>query len=147
MKWLLVLVFSSFLNSVYCQEWNINLENAESKAKSEHKNILLVFSGSDWCAPCIKLDKNIWQTDIFKQTAIENWILVKADFPKSRKNALPKEIEQQNAILAEKYNPEGFFPLVVILDADGKVLGKTGFENISAEAYTSKLKSLTKSGI
>ena len=147
MKWLLVLVFSSFLNSVYCQEWNTNLENAESKAKSEHKNILLVFSGSDWCAPCIKLDKNIWQTDIFKQTAIENWILVKADFPKSRKNALPKEIEQQNAILAEKYNPEGFFPLVVILDADGKVLGKTGFENISAEAYTSKLKSLTKSGI
>jgi L-amino acid N-acyltransferase YncA len=37
--------------------------------------------------------------------------------------------------LAEKYNKNGSFPLVVLLDKSGKVIGMTGFKNVSAMEY------------
>lgn len=42
------------------QNWQTNFEEAKVLAQKENKNIVLVFSGSDWCAPCMKLEKNIW---------------------------------------------------------------------------------------
>ena len=55
-------------------------------AQTQDKNIIIVFSGSDWCAPCIKLDKNIWQSEAFKKEANEEWILVKANFHRKKAN-------------------------------------------------------------
>ena len=55
---------------------------AKKEASEQNKKVLLVFSGSDWCGPCIKLDKNVWQSDAFKAESKKNWILIKADFPK-----------------------------------------------------------------
>lgn len=116
---------------------------AEAKiiATKENKPVILVFSGSDWCAPCIKLEKNIWQSEEFKKEADKNWILVKADFPKKKNNKQPEELKAQNQVLAEKYNKEGFFPLVVVLDKTGKVMGKTGYENIKPSEYIARIKS------
>lgn len=123
------------------QDWKTSLEEAKSEASKESKNIILVFSGSDWCAPCIKLEKSIWQSEEFKNASDENWILVKADFPKKKANALLEEQQKENNKLAEKYNPEGSFPKVVILNYEGKVLGIMGYEKITPEQYVSKLKS------
>ena len=41
-------------------------------ASKESKPIILVFQGSDWCAPCIKLDREILSSDTFKKYANEN---------------------------------------------------------------------------
>ena len=60
-----LMVFTSFLG--YSQNWKTNFEEAKTQAMNENKNILLVFSGSDWCAPCIKLDKTVWQSEEFKK--------------------------------------------------------------------------------
>lgn len=128
----------------YCQNWITNIDEAKALAQKENKNIVLVFSGSDWCAPCIKLDKNIWATDTFKQEAASNWILLKADFPKKKANALPEEQQKQNAALSDKYNREGNFPLVVVIDGNGKTLGKTGYKNISPAEYIALLHSFEK---
>ena len=46
--------------------------------------------------------------------------------------------------LAEKYNLEGSFPLVVILDKNGKVLGKMGFKNVSPEEYIKMIHAFEK---
>ena len=119
----------------YSQEWKNNLEAAKIEAATLNKKILLVFSGSDWCAPCIKLDKNVWKSVEFKTESEKSWILIKADFPKKKANFLSPELTANNAKLAEKYNVEGNFPLVVLLDKTGKVLGEKGFLNISAEEY------------
>ena len=115
-----------------------------NKAKSEHKKVLLYFSGSDWCAPCIKLDKNIWQSDAFKKEAAQDWIIVRADFPRKKANQLPKDQTEHNRKLAEKFNLEGSFPLVVILDKNGKVLGKMGFKNVSPEEYIKMIHAFEK---
>jgi thioredoxin-related protein len=129
---------------VSAQDWKTSFDDAKTEAAKDAKNIILVFSGSDWCAPCIKLDRSIWQSDAFKNASSENWILLKADFPKKKANALSEEQTKINQELAEKYNPEGSFPKVVILDDEGKVLGIMGFEKITAEEYIVKLKSYTK---
>ena len=36
-----------------------SLSDLSEQAKVEQKNILIVFSGSDWCAPCIRLKTNV----------------------------------------------------------------------------------------
>lgn len=139
--YLFLLLISTF---TYAQHWETNFEDSKKKATAENKNIVLVFSGSDWCAPCIKLDKTIWSTEEFKTEADKNWILVKADFPKKKSGALSETLKKQNNSLAEQYNKEGHFPLVVVLDKNGKVLGKTGYKNITPTAYIELLHSLEK---
>ena len=128
----------------FAQHWSTSIEEAKDKATAENKTIVLVFSGSDWCAPCIKLDKNVWQSEEFKAYAAEKLVLVRADFPKKKGNALPEDIKNENSALAEKYNKDGFFPLVVVLDKTGKVITKKGYENQSATKYISELQAIIK---
>jgi len=127
--------------TLFSQNWNLNLDNAKSLASQENKNIVLVFSGSDWCAPCIKLEKNIWESPEFQKAAKNDWVLLKADFPRKKANRLSKEQTNENEMLAEKYNPNGYFPLVVIMDASGKVLGTTAYKDFSPSEYIKHLQS------
>ncbi|MCF8239213.1 MAG: thioredoxin family protein [Saprospiraceae bacterium] len=135
----------ALLVTTYCsgsaQNWLTNLDAAKTLAKETKRPIILVFQGSDWCAPCIKLDREIWQSEAFKAQAKTHYILLKADFPKRKKNALSEEQSAHNAILAETYNQQGIFPFVVILDADGQVLGQTGYQKTTPSDYIAKLDS------
>ena len=139
MKKLILLLLIAFTGSAFAQNWQLNFDDAKTLASKENKNIILVFSGSDWCAPCIKLDKTIWQSEEFKSEAASKWIVVRADFPKKKQNALPEAQQKQSDSLAEKYNRDGNFPLVVVLDANGKVLGKTGYKNVLPAEYITLL--------
>ena len=135
MRKLLLLVALSITNLIVAQDWQYNFDDAKKQASEQDKNIIIVFSGSDWCAPCIKLDRSIWQSEAFKKESDKSWIMVRADFPRKKANKLTNEQTEHNRKLAEKYNLEGSFPLVVVLDKNTKVLGKMGFKNISPEEY------------
>lgn len=135
------LILLLFTVSLTAQEWQTDLEVAKDLAKEQNKEILLVFQGSDWCAPCIKLDREIWTTDTFKEYSKEHYILVKADFPRRKKNQLENELQEKNNKLAEKYNPQGYFPLVVVMDTEGHVLGKTGYKKVTPKEYIEILNS------
>lgn len=112
-----------------------------NKAKSEHKKVLLYFSGSDWCAPCIKFKKFIVNAEEFQNFAASNLVLYNADFPRLSKNKLAKEVEKENDALAEKYNPKGLFPLILLLDSDGKILKKwEGYPTETVPKFIEKLK-------
>ncbi|MBC8767324.1 thioredoxin family protein [Arenibacter sp. BSSL-BM3] len=139
-KWTLIMALL-FTGISTAQKWESDWTAAAALAKQNHQNVLLVFSGSDWCAPCIKLDKNIWQTSEFQQYAQDHWTMLKADFPRKKANQLPDDQKKRNAQLAEKYNKKGYFPLVLILDPNGNILGQTGFKNISVKEYIALLKS------
>ncbi len=110
--------------------WHYNLDEARQLAKDQHKHILLNFSGSDWCGPCIQLRKQILDNPGFLQMADTTLVLVNADFPRSKKNQPSAQQQAQNNAMADKYNSQGKFPYTLLLDADGKVL-KTweGFPN------------------
>ncbi|WP_297090198.1 thioredoxin family protein [uncultured Draconibacterium sp.] len=126
------------------QNWQTNFQAAQNKAKTDHKPIVLVFSGSDWCAPCMKLEQEIWNSDTFKSYSDAHLVLYKADFPRKKKNQPDNEQLKKNKELAEKYNSKGFFPLVVVLDETGKVLGETGYKKMTADAYIKHLESFIK---
>lgn len=126
------------------QNWKTSYEDALSISEAENKPIVLVFAGSDWCGPCIKLERNIWQSEAFVTYSNEHYVLYKADFPRKKANQLTVDIKKQNNKLAEMYNPNGHFPLVVLLDSNEKVLGNTGYKKLSPDAYISLLNSFVK---
>ncbi|CAM3853082.1 thiol-disulfide isomerase [Flavobacterium branchiophilum] len=144
MKKIVVITFLLLGQIGISQTWKTNFEEAKKQAIAENKNILLVFSGSDWCGPCIKLDKNIWQSNEFKKEADKSWVLLKADFPKKKANQLPAEVTENNNKLAEKYNKDGNFPLVVLLDKTGKVLGMTGYQKMDAAPFLENIHKFEK---
>lgn len=118
-----------------------NFEIAKSQSKINNKPILLVFSGSDWCSWCVKLDKEVFATPEFQSWAADNVIMMIADFPSVKQ--LPPEIAEQNEKLRNTYGITGF-PTVLLLDADGKLIARTGYQRGGAENYISHLKSLIK---
>lgn len=126
---------------VSAQNWESAIDIAQAKSEKEGKNIVLTFSGSDWCIPCMKLEKNIWESPDFREYSKAHFILLRADFPKKKANALPKEQQEKNDKLAEIYNKQGLFPLVLVLDKKGKVLGSTGYKNIDPKEYIALLHS------
>lgn len=134
-----IVLLASIGFGAFAQNWTTDFEAAKEQAKRENKPIVLSFQGSDWCAPCMKLERTIWHSQEFIDHGAKHYILVKADFPRKKKNALPKEVAEANAMLAERYNQQGFFPLVVILDNAGKKLGELGYENITAQEYVAKI--------
>ncbi|WP_158850369.1 thioredoxin family protein [Algibacter sp. L1A34] len=126
------------------QDWQTDFTVAKDIASKEHKPIILVFQGSDWCGPCIKLDREIWSTDTFKKYANKNYVMLQADFPKGKKNALPEAQTKANANLAETYNKNGIFPFVVVLNVKGEVLGETSYKKTTPENYIKELNVFTK---
>ena len=126
----------------FSQNWEADYATAKEKAQAGDKRLLLVFSGSDWCVPCMKLERNIWQSEAFTMYAEKELVLYRADFPQKKKNKLPEAILNTNKALAEQYNTKGYFPLVVLLDAEGKAIGHLGYENITAEQYIKKIAAL-----
>ena len=102
--------------------WLTNMQEAKALAQREHRHILLNFSGSDWCGPCILLRKEILDAPAFSQLADTTLELVNADFPRMKKNQLSKEQQTLNDQLADQYNAKGQFPLTLLLTAEGKVL-------------------------
>ncbi|MDV6170053.1 thioredoxin family protein [Flavobacterium sp. DG1-102-2] len=127
------------------QDWNTDLGVAKKKALAENKNILLVFSGSDWCTPCIYMDKEVWPSKEFKLAADKSWVLLRADFLQKKGNPEPVNVNDMKMILAEKYNRDGFFPFFVMLDKNGKVLSKSGYEDLeTAGEYVTLFKKMAK---
>ncbi len=142
MKYILFFcVLLSTLSSISAQEWLTDLDEAVALAAKEDKKVVLVFQGSDWCGPCIKLDKNVWSTSVFKTYAASNYVMLKADFPKRKKNKLTTTQQEKNNKLAETYNPSGYFPLVVVLDKNKNALGKTGYKKVEVNEYIALLNS------
>lgn len=139
MKKTLTIAFLLVLSFTFAQQKSFT--NSIETAKSENKKVLLYFSGSDWCAPCVKFKKFIVNTPEFQTFASENLVLYNADFPRLSKNKLAKEVEKENETLADKYNSKGLFPLILLLDTEGNVVKKwEEFPKETVEEFIGKLK-------
>jgi len=99
--------------------WGDNYNAALATAAKEHKNVLLDFTGSDWCGWCIRLKKETFDQPAFKDYADKNLVLVEVDFPQGKSQS--PEVKKQNNRLQEQYQVQGF-PTLVLLDPQGKVI-------------------------
>ena len=131
----LFLLLPSFLFSF--SQWHNDLDEAKQMARKEHKHILLNFSGSDWCGPCIRMHTEMFENPVFKAMADTQLVLVNADFPRMKKNQLPQHQQKMNDAMADRYNPKGIFPCTVLLDQEGKVVREwDGLPEMGPEAFT-----------
>lgn len=141
MKLLIILFITGLFSSV---TWLGNFNEATVEAAKTHKYILVNFSGSDWCGPCIRERKEILETATFESFASDHLVLVRADFPRQKKNLLSKEQTKLNEQLADKYNPDGKFPYTLLIDEHGKVVKDwDGFPNESPEKFVEQISEFT----
>jgi thioredoxin-related protein len=125
--------------------WLTDYQAAKMEAAKSSKLVLISFSGSDWCGPCIRTRKEIFDTQTFQDFAKEKLVLVQADFPRAKKNQLSKEQIKKNEALADKYNKNGIFPLTLLVNAEGKVLIQwEGFPNESPAQFVNEIKTIEK---
>ena len=137
---LITLSFFLSLVSVHASDrWKTDFEEALVEARNQDKNILVDFTGSDWCGWCIKLDKEVFSQDAFKQFADNELVLVKIDFPRRKQQSA--EIINQNKKLYGKYDVLGF-PTILLLSPEGELLGRTGYQAGGAEAYIAHIKKI-----
>jgi thioredoxin-related protein len=142
------LLFISFIIGLFANvTWLGDFNQATAEAAKSHKLILINFSGSDWCGPCIRERKEILENDVFVNYATDHLVLVRADFPRQKKNQLSKEQIKLNEALADKYNPEGKFPYTILVDERGKVLKDwDGFPNESPEQFVAQISGAVNAG-
>src|SRR5438309_8668716 len=144
MKFLISFLFFSLMHAT--PAWLTDLDQAKLDAASRHEAILLSFSGSDWCIPCIRLHKEIFDSEAFTSYASEHLVLVNADFPRLKKNQLSKEQTAKNEAMADQYNQKGTFPLTVLLSPEGKIIKQwQGYPNETPEQFINEIKEVIES--
>lgn len=126
-------------------KWHTRMEEAQQIAAKEHRHILLNFSGSDWCGPCILLRKEVFEDPEFAAMADSGLVLVNADFPRMKKNQLTKEQQAANDRVADQYDPKGVFPLTLLLTADGNVMKRwEGNPGLKPAEFCGQVRTLIK---
>lgn len=109
-----------------------------TSAETATRPVLLVFSGSDWCQPCIRFEKQVLSDSVFLAYAAQYLEVVKADFPQKKK--LSPEQRRENEQLAEQYNPKGKFPHLVLLRPDRSVLAVLPSDAENGPAFIAQVK-------
>ncbi|MDP7009856.1 MAG: DUF4836 family protein, partial [Verrucomicrobiota bacterium] len=101
--------------------WLTSLPTALAQARRQGKLVLIDFTGSDWCPPCMMLHDKVLTQKPFLDYARQNLVLVMLDFPRGKNQTVRLANTNQN--LAKKYNVSGF-PTVILLDGNGKELAR-----------------------
>jgi thioredoxin-related protein len=124
--------------------WIENYAVAKAKAAAQKKDLLINFTGSDWCIWCVRLEKGVFSKAFFKTHAPEDFVFAKIDFPHEKKQS--KELVAQNKGLQSEFSTKygkAFqfrgFPTVYVADATGKPYGITGYKDMTPKQYVEHL--------
>ena len=118
-------VFSLPLSASQAQSlsWETDWTLAQQKAEQENKDMLLVFTGSDWCLPCQMLKKNVLLSSHFQKLVSDKFICLEIDFPKKTptppQTQAEKATQKINSELSTRYKVRGL-PSLVFAFPDGR---------------------------
>ena len=131
-KFFFVIVFLTTCGLLSAAEWSTDYAKALETAKAQNKRVLLDFTGSDWCGPCIQLKKRAFSRPEFGSYAEKNLILVEVDYPQRKKQS--PALVKQNERLAKEYGiEEKGYPTLVLLDPGGKIVRElSGYDGETA---------------
>ncbi|WP_025743467.1 thioredoxin family protein [Aquimarina pacifica] len=116
------------------QLWVQDFDTAKEIAKNDGKTILMYFTGSDWCMPCIMLKEDFFSTEKFKNYK-DSYVFIKVDIPRNTDLLTPQQ-KSHNYKLLEEYNDQKSFPLVKIMSYKGKILDElSGYSSLRDPRY------------
>ena len=140
MKQVTLLLLLLFSIGAFAQDEFLTFEDALLEAEEDDKPIMLVFSGSDWCKPCIELKKNILESESFDKVK-QKLIYMNLDFPYKKVNKLSKKQTRHNEQLADRYNKQGHFPRVVLVNSTEEVVREVSYlKGMTPEEFIELLK-------
>lgn len=113
-------------------EWEVWARDVAAEAAATGKPILMLFTGSDWCGPCIQQESRVFTTERFRKWAEENVVLWKLDFPRQTKQ--PEELEAQNKTLGSQLGIRGF-PTMVVLTPSGEAVQRFSYTGVGVDAW------------
>jgi thioredoxin-related protein len=138
--WLVAAIAACTLGFASADElWTEDFAAAKTQAGKDKKDLLMDFTGSDWCSWCVKLKEEVFNKKEFKDEAPKQFVLVELDFPQQKEQ--PENIKKQNAELNEKFAIEGF-PTIVLADSLGRPYAKTGYAPGGPVPYLKQLNEL-----
>ena len=143
---LVVMIFTLFVSTAPAGEgWLVDYEKAKAQAAKEGKDILIDFTGSDWCPPCRALKTRVFDQDEFKAEVHKNFVLLELDYPRGERAlaAQTPEIKEQNAELNTRFAIQTF-PTIMLVDAEGRPFAKTGYQKGGPENYLKHLAKLSE---
>lgn len=121
--------------------WLDDYEQAVNESKSTSKPILLLFTGTGWCAYCDKLEEEVLTTPDFARAVGNKFIFVKINYP-TPDNLSPK-LAAQHKQLQDKYDIRGF-PSVILIDSQQKQMGQTGYRSGGGQSYAQHLQKIVQ---
>ncbi len=126
--------------------WVPDFDKAVAQAKAEKKDLLVDFTGSDWCIWCKRLHDEIFSKDEFLTAAKKDYVLVALDFPNSPEVKAKVPNPQRNAELRDKYKIQGY-PTVLLMTPDGDVFGRTGYQKGGPGPFVENMAKLRAEGL
>jgi len=124
-------------------QWLTDFATAQRRAGEENKILLINFTGSDWCPPCIKLHREVFAQPQFADYARQHLVLLEVDFP--REKQLSAEQLAANEKLADRFRVNGF-PTIILLNPAGKKIGELGYLPGGAKAFLAALERVRTGG-
>jgi len=116
--------------------WSDDPQAATKLALKEKKDLLLLYTGSDWCPPCQKLEEEVFSDEDFYAEAEQHFVFVKFDF--LRKSPISEKMKMLNQEWAKKFGIDSF-PTVILVDAEMRPYAFAGYEEGGAENYLGML--------
>ena len=86
--------------------WYDDVNKAYEVSEKTHKPIFALFTGSDWCIWCHRLDNDVFSKASFKAWADKNVVLLMLDFPRNKQ--LPDRMVKQNNSLQQFFHVQGY---------------------------------------
>lgn len=127
-------------------DWVADFDEAAALARKQGKNLLVDFTGSDWCGWCIRLDREVFEHDSWTASASKDYVLVALDYPRGAEAKALVPNPERNGELAATYKVEGY-PTILLMTPDGDVFGRTGYQAGGPEAYLAHMADLKAKGM
>jgi len=125
--------------------WFADFDKAAAAATEQKKDLLVDFTGSDWCGWCIKLHEEVFAHASFLDGAQKHFVLVALDFPRGEEAKAKVPNPTRNQELSEKYGVQGF-PTVLLMTPSGDVFGRTGYAPGGPEKYLESVDAMLTKG-
>lgn len=144
----LVSIGSCFLNAQdEGSVWHETYAAGAAEAAETGKDLLVVFTGTDWIEICGIFDREILSHPEFVDAVTGKFALVKLEYPEN--NKLPREEAKRKQFLRDAYQVRGF-PTMVLTDKNGRPFGFNGYQPVTPAEYaklTLEMESVHREGL
>ncbi len=142
MKKRLMIALSSLMPLLWAVEppagWLTDFEAAKTLAVKEKKPVLVLFSGTDWCPPCMRLRRNLLDTPEFQKLIREKCVALYIHVPRGGDEAFDKMMRHFTFISLTGV------PTIIITDSE-ITREVAGVESRTLDGFTAGIEKAQKS--